>query len=99
MRREDTKILTSAACVIALMAGSAWAEDANSRPDVVVITIDDMNDWTTLFDRQHPIQTPNLTRLAARGAFFSKWSPKSTIDASASTATRNWKSARWSSMN
>ncbi len=40
------------------------------RPDVLFIAIDDMNDWTTLFDRDNPIQTPNLERLAARGAFF-----------------------------
>lgn len=31
-----------------------------------------MNDWTTLFDESNPIQTPNLKRLAVRGAFFSK---------------------------
>jgi arylsulfatase A-like enzyme len=42
------------------------------RPDVLFIAIDDMNDWTTLFDENNPIQTPNLKRLAARGAFFSK---------------------------
>ena len=31
-----------------------------------------MNDWTTLFDKSNPIQTPNLERLAERGTFFSK---------------------------
>lgn len=42
------------------------------KPDVLFIAIDDMNDWTTLFDEDNPIQTPNLKRLAARGAFFSR---------------------------
>ena len=42
------------------------------RPDVLFIAIDDMNDWTTLFHQDNPIQTPNLERLASRGAFFSK---------------------------
>ena len=28
-------------------------------PDVLFIAIDDMNDWTTLFDENNPIQTPN----------------------------------------
>ena len=32
-------------------------------PDVLFIAIDDMNDWTTLFDRENPIQTPNLVQL------------------------------------
>ncbi len=40
--------------------------------DILFIAIDDMNDWTTLFDDNNPIQTPNLDRLAARGAFFTK---------------------------
>ena len=42
------------------------------KPDVLFIAIDDMNDWTTLFDKNNPIQTPNLERLAARGTFFNR---------------------------
>jgi arylsulfatase A-like enzyme/sucrose-6-phosphate hydrolase SacC (GH32 family) len=45
---------------------------SRKSPDVLFIAIDDMNDWTTLFHKDNPIQTPNLQRLAARGAFFSK---------------------------
>ena len=44
----------------------------SKSPDILFIAIDDMNDWTTLFDNNNPIQTPNLKRLANRGAFFSK---------------------------
>lgn len=40
------------------------------QPNVLFISIDDMNDWTTLFDEENPIQTPYLERLAERGAFF-----------------------------
>ena len=47
------------------------AEQSKS-PNVFFIAIDDMNDWTTLFDPNNPIKTPNLERLAARGCFFSK---------------------------
>lgn len=43
-----------------------------AKPSVLFIAIDDMNDWTTLFDEDNPIQTPNLKRLAERGAFFRK---------------------------
>jgi arylsulfatase A-like enzyme len=42
------------------------------KPDVLFIAIDDMNDWTTLFDDSNPIQTPNLKRLADRGCFFTR---------------------------
>ena len=62
---------TSLVLLLALCLPQLTAR-AQPKPDLLFIAIDDMNDWTTLFDRQHPIQTPNLTRLAARGAFFSK---------------------------
>jgi arylsulfatase A-like enzyme len=42
------------------------------KPNVLFIAIDDMNDWTTLFEENNPIQTPNLERLAARGTFFTR---------------------------
>jgi len=41
-----------------------------ATPNILFIAIDDMNDWTTLFDPENPIKTPNLERLAARGTFF-----------------------------
>jgi len=43
---------------------------AADKPNVLFVAIDDMNDWTTLFAEDNPIQTPNLKRLAARGCFF-----------------------------
>lgn len=43
-----------------------------AKPDVLFIAIDDMNDWTTLFDPDNPIKTPHLERLAKRGCFFSR---------------------------
>ncbi|MCZ6672160.1 MAG: sulfatase, partial [Verrucomicrobia bacterium] len=45
---------------------------ALEKPNVLFIAIDDMNDWSTLFDPDNPIKTPNLQRLAARGMFFSR---------------------------
>jgi len=42
------------------------------KPNVLFIAIDDMNDWTTLFDPDNPIKTPNLERLAKRGCFFTR---------------------------
>ena len=45
---------------------------AKKKPDVLFIAIDDMNDWTTLFDKKNPIKTPNLERLASRGVFFNR---------------------------
>ena len=49
---------------------TASAKAPPHAKDVLFIAIDDMNDWTTVFDQRNPIKTPNLERLAARGAFF-----------------------------
>ena len=57
-----------ALCLLALCVSPVMAE----RPNVLFIAIDDMNDWTTLFDDRNPIQTPNLKRLAERGCFFTQ---------------------------
>jgi arylsulfatase A-like enzyme len=45
---------------------------ALDRPDVLMIVVDDMNDWITLLDPHAPIATPNLERLAARGVSFTR---------------------------
>ena len=60
------------ACLVSISCATAMAQTASKRPDVLFIAIDDMNDWTTLFDAKNPIKTPNLQRLARRGMFFSK---------------------------
>jgi hypothetical protein len=57
--------------VMALFLAGAVAS-VKEKPDVLFIAIDDMNDWTTLFDPANPIKTPNLERLAKRGAFFAR---------------------------
>ena len=55
-----------------LVIGWAGASVPPEQPHVLFIAIDDMNDWTTLFDRNNPIKTPNLEKLADRGAFFTR---------------------------
>ncbi|MBN12422.1 MAG: choline-sulfatase, partial [Opitutaceae bacterium] len=52
---------------IGLLCGCANQNQTATKPNVLFIAIDDMNDWTTLFDPNNPIQTPNLERLASRG--------------------------------
>lgn len=75
-RKAYPRILGALVLCIAPLYGIGVASlsglGAASMPDVLFIAIDDMNDWTTLFDEGNPIQTPNLKRLAARGAFFSR---------------------------
>jgi arylsulfatase A-like enzyme len=53
-----------------LLTGNAWATD--TKPNVLFIAIDDMNDGITLFGKERPFKTPNIERLAERGVFFSR---------------------------
>lgn len=55
-------------CSLGLRALSQKSE----KPNILFITIDDMNDWTTVFDKKNPIKTPNIEKLADRGVFFTK---------------------------
>ncbi len=48
------------------------AEVKASRPNVLFIVVDDLNDWISLLDPGGPIQTPNLERLAQRGMLFTQ---------------------------
>ena len=54
------------------VGGYGVAKSRPSKPNVLFIAIDDMNDWTTLFDEKNPIKTPHLERLAERGTFFTQ---------------------------
>ena len=43
-----------------------------AAPNVLMIVVDDMNDYISLLDPESPIKTPNLERLAARGMLFTR---------------------------
>ena len=65
-------LLTLLTSMCSAQEPKAVVETPATKMDILFIAIDDMNDWTTLFDKNNPIKTPNLERLAARGAFFEK---------------------------
>lgn len=71
-RRSFLKKMCVAAAGLSCSAVYAMGKAQTLKPNVLFIAIDDMNDWTTLFNRNNPIKTPNLERLARRGVFFSK---------------------------
>lgn len=43
---------------------------ASARPNVLLISIDDLNDWVGYLGGHPQVKTPNLDRLAARGVYF-----------------------------
>jgi choline-sulfatase len=52
----------------AAAAGAAFAKE--SRPNVLFISVDDMNDWVGCLRGYPGVQTPNIDRLARRGVLF-----------------------------
>jgi len=53
-----------------ISCGSVKCPSETVKLNVLFIAIDDMNDWTSLHDPEHPIRVPNLKRLADQGTFF-----------------------------
>jgi len=63
---SSRSFLLTAACLALAGALPAATEPRN----VVMIMIDDLNDWVRFLDGHPQVQTPNLDRLAARGVAF-----------------------------
>lgn len=72
MNRLKSLIIAILVAIWIAVPQTLWSAEPGAKPNVLFIAIDDMNDWTTLFDEGNPIQTPNLKRLAERGASFRK---------------------------
>ncbi len=51
-------------------AGAQAASADESRPNVLFIAIDDMNDWAGFLDTHPQIQTPHMDSLASQGVSF-----------------------------
>ncbi len=58
-------------CLLLFLGASSLAEETSSqRPNVLFISIDDLNDWTGCLKGHPQALTPNLDRLAASGVLF-----------------------------
>lgn len=62
---------TQAGCLFAgLFLSASGHADAAQRPNVLFISIDDLNDWTGALGGHPQAKTPNIDRLAAEGINF-----------------------------
>ena len=57
---------------IALLALAASLVQAESRPNILFVSCDDMNDWVGFLDGHPDTLTPNMDRLAKRGTVFTR---------------------------
>lgn len=56
--------------ILAVVAARYEAFAAESRPNILIISIDDLNDWTGCLGGHPQAKTPNIDRLAKRGTLF-----------------------------
>ena len=73
-RTSRRSFLTSMACAaVGVVAGRAMAAvgaKTRSRPNVLLVAIDDLNDWVRFLGGHPDTKTPNMDRLASRGVLF-----------------------------
>ena len=67
-------MLCLAACLkraaLAALFAAAPTLAQESRPNVLLIAVDDLNDWVGVLGGHPQAKTPNIDRLAARGTLF-----------------------------
>ena len=68
------RVLLFAHCALlpSALVAEARAVDAGSKPNVLFIVIDDLNDWIGCLGGHPQAKTPNIDRLAKRGTLFTR---------------------------
>ena len=64
-RREFLKLIGAAT-----IFSACSVESTAARPNVLLVSLDDLNDWVSCLGGHPDAQTPNIDRLAARGLLF-----------------------------
>lgn len=64
------RFLAALVGVLAAFSSSALKGEAPSRPNILFIALDDLNDWIGCLEGHPQTLTPNLDRLAASGVLF-----------------------------
>jgi arylsulfatase A-like enzyme len=59
-------------CSTLIVVGPAAAAEPASRPNILLIAVDDLNHWVGHLGRSKQVRTPNIDRLAARGVTFTR---------------------------
>jgi arylsulfatase A-like enzyme len=68
MMKTLMRLLVVLACSSQVVA--ADPQEKNTRPNVLFIAVDDLNDWIGCMGGHPQTITPNLNRLAASGVLF-----------------------------
>ena len=64
------KIYAISVGFLLLLGSILWAKTKSSQPNVLFLSIDDLNDWVGFMDGHSQAKTPNMDALAKRGRNF-----------------------------
>ena len=68
---SSTRLMTTYRLIPAIVAAFLIANShASDKPNVLLIAIDDLNDWIGCMDGHPQSTTPNIDKLASRGTLF-----------------------------
>ena len=70
MRTDSLQWLITTVILCCFIQETIAANDKSTRPNVLFISIDDLNDWIGCLGGHPQAQTPNFDRLAASGVLF-----------------------------
>lgn len=68
----ETPMIKPIQTLLAVLAFSGTAAFADDRPNVLFISVDDLNDFPTFMQRYPDAKTPHMDRLAKRGMVFTR---------------------------
>jgi arylsulfatase A-like enzyme len=70
MKRREFMTIAAAAATTLPFTGKTRAADNAGKPNVLLLAVDDLNDWVGCMGGHPQVKTPNIDRLAARGVLF-----------------------------
>ncbi len=71
-RRTFVKTVAGGAAALALTKQHAGAQTRGNQPNVLFVSIDDINDWIGALGGHPDVRTPRLDELASRGTLFTR---------------------------
>ena len=72
MKKKELFFITSLLAIIFSSVIQAEAQINNEKPNVLMLCVDDMNDWVGYLGGHPQTKTPNIDELAARGLHFTR---------------------------
>ena len=81
-------VLVSVILISGLHAAEKSPVASQSKPNIIYITVDDMNDWVGCLGGHPQAQTPNIDRLAERGVVFTN--AHCVVPACSGSRAANW---------